>query len=96
MFLQFVVEMTKRNVNCNVNGKSYNTGEQMHIPNDWTSPGALDAVCQTCTCGSNGSPKDCTISSHCDLGMGPLCAKYKNATGKCCPVCGKYDNGGVC
>lgn len=60
----------------------------MYIPNDWSS-NPENAICQKCTCSSDGNPTDCIINYYCDLGLGSLCAKYKNVAGKCCPVCGK-------
>jgi len=77
-----------REVTCFVNGGSYNLGEEMQIPNDWSSPS--DAICQKCKCGSNGNPIDCMVQYYCEIGQGLVCERYKNATGHCCPVCGKY------
>lgn len=60
----------------------------MEVPNAWSSS-PYDAVCQKCECGSDGNPVDCSLQYFCDLGLGPLCARYKNVTDQCCPLCGK-------
>ncbi|EDO43607.1 predicted protein [Nematostella vectensis] len=69
---------------CTSNGKVYNEGDTMYVPNEWLD--VKDAACQKCECNS-GKASSCSIGYHCDALLDGACEKYVLEPKQCCPTC---------
>ena len=74
---------------CHAHGNTYKIGENMYIPNKYSS--VSEASCGMCKCGPDG-PTGCR-KLYCDLKLGGnMCERWTDGPppGQCCPNCCKY------